>query len=602
MSVVLYGAAIYNIIKSQLHPVVRFIVLFTDVFVMFKVILHDLGTESEHHGGYNLAIFVAISTIAAIAIPSWYLIRKYKIGKQVAIGSFILWLYIIFLHAMSERGLENGLLGQSMKFLGSCRDTCCIEMYTPWFDFNLKEFLNYHGDPKNCDHVTRSISTLNKDGTLMMYCPKDQPYYIVNPELGIRDLNYDFVENERMDVVNIDRLWAKIEHKNLRKNYTEPVKITEGEYIQTFCGEVSNFHVQNIFSEKILKNSIFEREKFTRNFTDQFGKEDPNVIVFMLNSLSRPKFLRKLHRVTSLMKDLEESKKFKILEFFRFHSVSHGNPGNRRPLLAGISSAEFRRGNISEQEIEISLFWQRYKEHGYVTAWINDICQDVFNLNFQLENPGLDYESVLPYCNHDPKEIDDRCLGGRHKHEYVLDYAKQFFQNFPTVPKLLTASISDFHEISTTDALDKSLSEFLTDILKDHPNTIVVMVADRGLPGRQARFESGSVENALPALFQIWPTAILRGHSDFEKNILGNRQKLISHWDLHKTLLHVLDRNLPAGSRHPYVDQKDIMWTSSGHQPMTYVSASRSLFSEIEPTRSCSDAGIPAEHCQCSNQ
>jgi hypothetical protein len=92
--------------------------------------------------------------------------------------------------------------------------------------------------------------------------------------------------------------------------------------------------------------------------------------------------------------------------------------------------------------------------------------------------------------------------------------------------------------------------------------------------------EQGRLEHRLPLLQIAMPKWIGKQHPQLRANLRANQDRLITAFDINKTLKHVL--TYPA---------------SPSHTPSPYA---RSLFDEISPRRRCKDAYIPEYLCACT--
>eukprot|EP01114_Cavostelium_apophysatum_P016440 TRINITY_DN4678_c0_g1_i2.p1 TRINITY_DN4678_c0_g1~~TRINITY_DN4678_c0_g1_i2.p1 ORF type:complete len:451 (+),score=108.04 TRINITY_DN4678_c0_g1_i2:881-2233(+) len=448
------------------------------------------------------------------------------------------------------------------------------------------------------------FSTLEK-GILTIDCPASKnPYYIVNPDFTQRTDFIEFHEGERMESTNTRRVWAQIKNKNVRKDYSKPVKI-DGEYVQAFCGTTENYHVQNLFSDDISTRAW---EKRRAAMAAGMAAETPSVVMLIIDSLSRAHFIRRLPKTIKMMETLDASKggNYNVFQYFRYHSISHATPGNMRPLLASLTTNESRFGDISKEQVAESLLWKKFSDVGYVTSWTNDLCQDYFHMYFNMSSSYTDHEAVLPFCHYDyarrsgtfsnfkggPYSIEKRCISGKYVHSYVFDYVYGLFDNYNDLPKFAVSCVSDAHESSgaVISTVDDEMAEFLKRITTDHPNTVILFVSDHGLHmGPYAPSPAGKVENVLPSHFAIYPSHLFDKVPKAKENMIANQQKLTTHFDLHKTLVNILDIVGAKGGNDAY----DTKVTSSY--------AAKSMFDEISSTRSCKDAGIPDRYCICTN-
>jgi len=103
--------------------------------------------------------------------------------------------------------------------------------------------------------------------------------------------------------------------------------------------------------------------------------------------------------------------------------------------------------------------------------------------------------------------------------------------------------------------------------------------------GPYFKTEAGLNERSLPLLTMVVPTSILEKFPAMAKNLETNQQRLITMWDLHKTLNHI--STYPAPPPPAPNPQLDPSW-------------SLSIFEEIK-SRSCKQAHVPQDVCGCGN-
>ena len=87
------------------------------------------------------------------------------------------------------------------------------------------------------------------------------------------------------------------------------------------------------------------------------------------------------------------------------------------------------------------LIWKNFKQSGYVTCYTEDVPK--YN-TFQLRLNGFKEEPVDHYMRHfwqatEASKLHKRsakfCLGNKPEHQYILDYLKDLFIKYRSVPK-----------------------------------------------------------------------------------------------------------------------------------------------------------------------
>jgi hypothetical protein len=167
------------------------------------------------------------------------------------------------------------------------------------------------------------------------------------------------------------------------------------------------------------------------------------------------------------------------------------NYNDMRALLHGLDKYEQNRVGDGLGEYFV---WTPYMEAGYASLWLNDICQDYFNIYFHVNSSYTDHEMLLPFCHYEyvraayeiliivtykirnafsnfkggPYSIEKRCIGQRYVHSYAFQYMTEMFDNYRTIPKFLGATFAEAHESSAAviTTMDEDLSKFIKGILQ----------------------------------------------------------------------------------------------------------------------------------------
>ena len=109
-----------------------------------------------------------------------------------------------------------------------------------------------------------------------------------------------------------------------------------------------------------------------------------------------------------------------------------------------------------------------------------------------------------------------------------------------------------------------------------------------------ATTSAGWMESNLPFFFLVFPPFFKARNPELVANARGNAHRLVTAYDIHKTLKHLLHLQTRSTSWSNDEDAAD----SNSSKPLI---KSFSLLTKIPSARSCDDAGIPAAFCSCSN-
>ena len=146
---------------------------------------------------------------------------------------------------------------------------------------------------------------------------------------------------------------------------------------------------------------------------------------------------------------------------------------------------------------------------------------------------------------------------------------------------------------------DEPTNQLLRKMKKDGDleKGVLIFLSDHGF--RQGKFPqtlAGMRENNLPYLFVAFPTWFEKRFPDLVANVRRNSQRLVSSFDIHKTLRHLLHLQTNVATE----------WTNDGSYAAgddaddgTKRVESFSLMTEVPKDRTCEKAGIPDAYCGC---
>ena len=232
---------------------------------------------------------------------------------------------------------------------------------------------------------------------------------------------------------------------------------------------------------------------------------------------------------------------------------------------------------------------------------------------FGTHHPPTDHHLMEPWCHVD-YDVDklyfrpiSRCLGGRPAHSPLLSYERQFIEGYADVPRLSWTVYLEGHEPSfrAASTLDVDLAAHLIKLRSRHAeNTAVLILSDHGIhygnyyekaaAGPQAR---GAVtarthiyrdlscetcraqEHAMPLFYALFPRSILHRHPSLARALTINQHRLISPFDVHATLRHIL--------HYPRPQPPPPVWEGLGvyytPRPASLLDEARRDIAEISP-------------------
>ena len=216
---------------------------------------------------------------------------------------------------------------------------------------------------------------------------------------------------------------------------------------------------------------------------------------------------------------------------------------------------------------------------------------------FNTYHPPTDHHLMEPWCHVD-YDVDklyfrpmSRCLGGAAAHEPLMKYERDFLRAYGGQPRLSWSVYLEGHEPSfrAMANLDADLAAHLLRLRAEHgERTAVLIVSDHGI--HYGKYYDGAAagpaEHALPLFYALMPRALLAAHPEMARALHTNQQRLVSPFDIHATLRHFVSHPQPPAA---------IDFHEAPHSQRT----PRSLLTEIDRERTCNDARVPADSCQC---
>jgi hypothetical protein len=191
----------------------------------------------------------------------------------------------------------------------------------------------------------------------------------------------------------------------------------------------------------------------------------------------------------------------------------------------------------------------------------------------------------------------DQCIDERLSFRIILEYIestavvfkkenKPYFQ-FTWLGRL---AHDEFYLLTLADKPLKSTLQFFND--NGHlNNTALFILGDHGTRfGTIIRTEQGKLEDRLPALYIVLPPWFKVKYPIAWKNLHSNQDKLVSSFDMHRTLLQM--KNL---------EELSVFETNPNPTIADTEIQSPTLFHKISHYRSCFSAGIPMQYCPCQN-
>lgn len=368
------------------------------------------------------------------------------------------------------------------------------------------------------------------------------------------------------------------------KEFVTVIKV-EHEFVQIEC-----YHLDEViytdfflfdFHKEITTNSSHSQESF-------------NVLILGIESMSRLNFHRTMPKTASFLKERG------VLELHGYNKLGDNSLPNLFPLLTGFSYKYVKKICVQNSIFNVdkcALIWDKFKEKGFHTALGSDSIAGLLG-NYEYTLPRVPTDSYLqPFIFETRKLFRNQqynfhpCMGSKYFYKVLLDYIYELTQHL-TLHKFFgifwEESISH-EDLNSPHIMDESYVNFLTKLHKDNylDRTVLVILSDHGMRwGKIVETEQGRLEERLPLLNVLFPEQFKQRYKLAFHNIQHNVHRLTTPYDIHETLLDLLNPNslddskIKERSRTPSLNKS-------------------SLFVPISAIRNCSSVGIEEHWCAC---
>ncbi|XP_035446774.2 uncharacterized protein LOC118273739 [Spodoptera frugiperda] len=368
------------------------------------------------------------------------------------------------------------------------------------------------------------------------------------------------------------------------KEFVTVIKV-EHEFVQIEC-----YHLDEViytdfflfdFHKEITTNSSHSQESF-------------NVLILGIESMSRLNFHRTMPKTASFLKERG------VLEFHGYNKLGDNSLPNLFPLLTGFSYKYVKKICVQNSIFNVdkcALIWDKFKEKGFHTALGSDSIAGLLG-NYEYTLPRIPTDSYLqPFIFETRKLFRNQqynfhpCMGSKYFYKVLLDYIYELAQHL-TLHKFFgifwEESISH-EDLNSPHIMDESYVNFLTKLHKDNylDRTVLIILSDHGMRwGKIVETEQGRLEERLPLLNILFPEQFKQRYKLAFYNIKHNVHRLTTPYDIHETLLDLLNPNslddskIKERSRAPSLNKS-------------------SLFVPISAIRNCSSVGIEEHWCAC---
>ncbi|CAH1390795.1 unnamed protein product [Nezara viridula] len=363
--------------------------------------------------------------------------------------------------------------------------------------------------------------------------------------------------------------------------------IVNEEFIKVFCE---------------IKNETIYKDYFAFPQSRKGRHREHNTVSISLigfDSVSRLNLLRQMPRTVAFLKE-----KVISVEMLGYNKVGDNTFPNMIPVLVGRTVEEIKETCWRQENIfdNCSFIWNKYKESNFSTAYYEDATwMGLFNYQkygFR-KQPTDFYGQIFSLTAENDLGCDKRlnahlCIGNRMVLSVLLESASRYIigsRDMLTWSMFWTSSLT--HDYLNLPRLaDLPFVDFMENLFNNDifNSTIFIFMSDHGIRwgGIRSTYQ-GYMEERLPFLFISFPEWFRNTYQLAIRNLKANRRRLTTHFDLHETLLDLVDLN-------NLQDEVIIERTN-----FLYHNARRgiSLFLPIPENRTCEDAGITENWCTC---
>lgn len=315
-----------------------------------------------------------------------------------------------------------------------------------------------------------------------------------------------------------------------------------------------------------------------------------NVGLLVLDNMSRFMFELFLEKSFNLLNGWNYSSLFHL-----HHKVGPNSPPNMASILTGLPYANNEKFVNIMEAIESNrnfsdFIFKFFDENGYKTYFLNEERPEWYlnsNLSKLINQHSFDY-NWWPFFRHFSEENwlnQYECIADTPRINQQLRHILEFTRRFSDKKLFFYTHIAELtHNEPTTDAkkLDNPLVQLLNSWKSDGflNSTVLFILGDHGTRYLRKRGLPHRLQENLPLLYVILPQNFVTTYPEIATNVKTNQFKVTSQYDIHATLLNLLELN----EKKKITNEDEI---------------GRSLFEDLGKRESCSDANIPETFCSC---
>ncbi|PIC36808.1 hypothetical protein B9Z55_015669 [Caenorhabditis nigoni] len=488
-----------------------------------------------------------------------------------------LFIFVLFFICYSASREQQEVHGHyQTDILSNFMDYCALSTYDPW-DPKIKPFLIEAKNPtKNCDRNWKPYTEL-KNGTWRI---------LKEPEPGLECLGRCYYIDEFNGPLN-------------QSDWFPPGPV-DCEFLETVCWKNNETEVYGYIHTQIIPKNIPKIDQ---------KEEKPNVLVYLVDSMSAGMAKRSLFKTLEFLKTRFESVEFPFLSQVGLNSKPNG-----LALWFGkqIESGKLKSGESIKVDWNETEFCEKYlddkqhlfkdyKEGGYMTLHSEDWSYQTVTSypdckGFKNQYSDHTFWPFTKIYELKGTKITQEHLNGklcREIHHAAMEQMEQFMDVYKDQPKFAWLwNVHIAHNFITgADRLDDKLLDFFERREKELDDYFIIVTSDHGFRMSDYHLyesENGAIEKHNPYLSISVPKKYR--NPEILQVMQENSQRLQTQYDTRATLLDIL-KYQPSS----HFTNRSLLEIpgEKGHSLLRH---------QPDTPRTCGRLPIPQQYCICRTE
>ena len=327
-----------------------------------------------------------------------------------------------------------------------------------------------------------------------------------------------------------------------------------------------------------------------------------DVMLYVVDAISRAHFIESTPSLQEWFEVLRKGNDVEIFDFRKFHVTGWHTVAIQPIMMIGYDcTGKSVSPQLQKTPQDMKAFIPYlFQTKGFESAYFSEMCLDdlqwkihpftqiacpqllktlfpnVEELRITTNPPNFNCRgSLLSHPEHDSLSCKHKL---RDLHNLIIEHQAKTKKFRFTFAHAMQAHYS-VNPRRARDTIDGPLRELFGKL--DLANQITFLVGDHGLHfGDQlANGSTSDTAHKFPPFFLIIPKKLCRKYPDLSATLQKNQGVLLSAWDIHASLRHVLSYPAPFDGSHNTIG--------------------KSVFEAIPKSRTCSEAGVPLRMCGC---